>query len=92
MKHYLLNPLCYVWAFLVVITVAAWWLSQSAITELQGSALITVSVLLISAVKMQFVMRYFMEIGTGPKWLRFSAEAWLVTLMVSLMMAYFGFA
>lgn len=89
MKSYLLNPLCYVWAFLVAITVAAWWFSRSSSAQPQLNTMVTLSVLLISAVKVQLVMRYFMELGEAPRWLRLSAEAWLLILTMLLLACYF---
>ena len=87
MSTYLRNPLTYVWAFLTAITAASWWISQDIGIEHQVSAVATSGVLLIAAVKVHFVMRYFMEVRHAPAWLKRTTVCWLVLLLVLL----FGF-
>ena len=88
MTAYFRNPLCQVWAFLTVITVASWWLSQGG-AAFNVSAFVSVSVLLVAAVKVYLVVRYFMEVNAAPKWLKRTMNGWLLVLMALLLAIYF---
>ena len=88
MSTYLRNPLTVVWAFLTAITVASWGISQYVGIEHQISAVATSGVLLIAAVKVHFVMRYFMEIRHAPTWLKRTTGCWLILLLTLLLGFY----
>lgn len=81
------QPLIAVWALLAVITVASWWISSGSAYVLDEG--VTVSVLLISGVKTYFVMSYFMEVKTAPRWLKRTLYGWLALLLALLLLAYF---
>ncbi|NGY04999.1 cytochrome C oxidase subunit IV family protein [Solimonas terrae] len=90
MTAYLRNPLTIVWAFLSFSTVVSWALSRDVGGSAQMSALVTTGVLLIAAVKAQFVIRYFMEVRHAPAWLQRTLNAWLILLFAFLLGAYFA--
>ena len=89
MNAYLRNPLTFVWAFLTVITVASWWISQVVGVHSQVNVVATSGVLLIAAVKVHFVLRYFMEVRGAPVWLKRVTVGWLV-LLLALLFAFYG--
>lgn len=88
MAAYLRNPLCHVWAFLTVITLVSWWVSQGGVA-FNVDAFVTVTVLLVAGVKVQLVVRYFMEVKHAPVWLKRTMTAWLVVLLSLLLGIYF---
>jgi hypothetical protein len=88
MTTYLRNPLTIVWAFLTAITIASWWISRDVGIAHTASVIATVGVLLIAAVKVHYVMRYFMEVRHAPLWLQRATAGWLLLLLVVLLGFY----
>jgi cytochrome c oxidase subunit 4 len=91
MNAHLRNPLTYVWAFLTAITISSWWLSQGVGIQTQVSVVATSGVLLIAAVKVHFVLRYFMEVRRAPVWLKRITVGWLILLLI-LLFGFYGVA
>lgn len=87
MTAYIRNPLTYVWAFLVAITVASWWIGRSGAAP-QINPAVTVGVLLIAALKAQLVIQYFMEVRFGPAWLKGATYGWVVLVLLLLLVFY----
>ncbi|WP_445188713.1 cytochrome C oxidase subunit IV family protein [Pseudonocardia sp. Cha107L01] len=72
---HLRNPALIVWAALILATVAStWWLAKDAFTP----TVATVAIILVAALKIRFVMRYFMELRTAPLPWRLVTDAWLL--------------
>ena len=90
MTAYLRNNLTYVWAFLVAITIASWWVGRGQVEAFHINATITTTVLLIAAIKARLVIRHFMEVQHGPLWLKRACDGWLA--FVFLMMLGFYWA
>lgn len=88
MIRYLRNPLILVWAFLTAITLASWYISQSGGIAFQINTWITVSVLVISIIKAQMVIHYFMEVRFAPRWLKLTMISWSTMLLVLLLGFY----
>jgi hypothetical protein len=88
MNTYLRNPLTIVWAFLTVITVVSWLISRDVGVQSQISAVATAGILLIAAVKVHFVLSYFMEVRGAPVWLKRVTVSWLVLLLILLFIFY----
>ncbi len=84
MNAYLRNPLTYVWALLTVVTVISWWISQGADGGFQTNRMVTLGVLMIAALKVHLVMRYFMEVRRAPTWLKRTTFGWLMLLFCLL--------
>jgi len=82
------NSLVYVWFFLTAITVVSWWISHSSGTTFHIDQAITMSVLLIAAIKSHFVIRHFMEVRHAPVWLKRTTEIWLAFLFSVLTVTY----
>jgi caa(3)-type oxidase subunit IV len=88
-SEYLRNPLTRVWAFLAAITILAWWLGRGHGLEYQSDAAITVGVLAIASVKALLVIAWFMEVRSGPVWLKLATYGWVVGLLSLLLTTYF---
>ena len=89
MTAYLRNPLTIVWALLTVVTVASWLIARDGGSAHVVNATVTVTVLLIAAVKTQLVIWHFMEVRHAPSWLKATTMAWLVVLFAALLGVYF---
>ena len=79
-----------VWVFLSAVTVLAWWLGGTARggAHLVSSTPVTMGVLLIAFVKTRLVLRSFMEVATGPRWLRRATDGWLVVFWGAVVATY----
>jgi len=84
------NPLTIVWALLTAATLAAWLISRDSDVSQRIDAAVTVSVLLVAALKSQLVIRYFMEVRHAPRWLQRTMSAWLLVLFALLIGLYFA--
>jgi heme/copper-type cytochrome/quinol oxidase subunit 4 len=74
---YVRNPAVAVWAVLIVATCAStWWLSKDAFSPMVG----TVAIIVVAALKIRFVVLYFMEVRTAPISLRVVTEVWLLAV------------
>lgn len=77
-----------VWAFLVAVTLASWWLGHGTDAPFRVDRLITVGVLLVAAIKTRLVIQYFMEVRYAPSWLRWTCDGWLALLFLLLIGFY----
>ncbi|OAN38670.1 cytochrome C oxidase subunit IV family protein [Mycolicibacterium iranicum] len=78
-----------VWLALTAITVLSWWLAPGhSGGHAEASIPITVAAIVLGFVKCRLIVRYFMEVRTAPKWLRYSTDAWLVALWVAVLAIY----
>jgi cytochrome c oxidase subunit 4 len=73
-----------VWAALVIVTAASWWMGRGTEAPYQVDWLITLGVLAVAAVKVWLVIQYFMEVRSAPAWLKRTCNAWLALLFVAL--------
>ena len=75
-----------VFALLTGVTLLSWWLgTRDGSQPFSPSAAITVSVLLIAAIKVRVIVWEFMELRHAPATLRRFADALLVLLMTLLL-------
>ena len=82
---YARNPVVAVWAVLILATCAStWWLSKDAFSPMAG----TVAVIVVAAVKIRFVVLYFMEVRTAPIPLRVVTEIWLLAVTALILGLY----
>jgi heme/copper-type cytochrome/quinol oxidase subunit 4 len=71
------KPVTIVWAALMLATcTSTWLLSKNSVMP----AVATVAIMLIAAVKMRLVIRYFMEVRRAPLALRFICDGWLLAV------------
>jgi cytochrome c oxidase subunit IV len=89
-KTYLNHRLTGVWAFLVAITIVSWLVGRDHGGEYRANAAVTACVLAIAALKSQLVLQHFMEVGSGPVWLKRVAYGWVAGLSALVLVAYFG--
>ncbi|HEY0574437.1 MAG TPA: cytochrome C oxidase subunit IV family protein [Pseudonocardia sp.] len=74
---YLRNPVVAVWAALMLATCAStWWLSKDVFAPTVSA----VAIILIAALKIRFVIGYFMELRTAPLPWRLVTDAWLLAV------------
>lgn len=90
MKTPLHTRLTVVWAFLSAITILSWLLGRTAhdAGPVAASTPVTIGVLLIGFVKARVILQSFMEVRTGPTWLRVATDAWLILFWGSLLGIY----
>lgn len=79
------NPVSIVWIVLMVGTcISTWVLSTEAFVPVVA----TVGVFVIAAVKIHFVMSYFMELRDAPVRVRLVFEAWIVVAVAMILGIY----
>jgi heme/copper-type cytochrome/quinol oxidase subunit 4 len=80
------KPVTIVWAALMLATCASTWLlSKDSVTPEVATV---VAIMLIAAVKVRLVMRYFMEVRRAPLALRFICDGWLLAVTALIMTVY----
>ena len=79
------RPVSIVWAALMLATYATTWLlSNNSVTP----EVATVAIMLVAAVKVRLVRRYFMEVRRAPLTLRFICDGWLLAVTALIMTVY----
>jgi hypothetical protein len=78
------------WAALCVITLLSWWIGgHGADGALAPNAVVTVSVLLIAALKVRVIFREFMSVRHAPVSLKYLTDGWLILSVGILITVYF---
>jgi apolipoprotein N-acyltransferase len=81
--------LAFAWFALSAITLISWWLGSN---HRQGtsepSPVVSISVILIAAIKVRVIFREFMEVRHAPDLLRRLMDAWLILLTIALVAIY----
>jgi heme/copper-type cytochrome/quinol oxidase subunit 4 len=81
----LLKPVSFVWAALMLATCATTWLlSKNSVTP----EVATGGIVLIAAVKVRLVIRYFMEVRRAPLALQFVCDGWLLAVTALIVTVY----
>lgn len=76
------RAMTWTWAALTVITIGSWWLAPAHFTNtVHASTGITALVLVLTFIKARLIIRNFMEVQHGPRWLRWATDAWLGLLV-----------
>lgn len=79
------KPVTVVWAALMLATCASTWLlSKNSVTP----EVATVAIMLVAAVKVRLVIRYFMEVRRAPLALRLVCDGWLLAVTALIMTVY----
>ncbi|MCG5434168.1 cytochrome C oxidase subunit IV family protein [Mycobacterium sp. MYCO198283] len=76
------------WALLSAVTVLSWWLAGHGGSH--ATTAVTLGVLGIALVKVRVIMRSFMEVRRGPRWLRVTADGWLVAFFATVLALCLG--
>jgi cytochrome c oxidase subunit 4 len=88
MRAYIGNRLTVVWAVLTAVTIASWLIGRGHGVAYHINAVVTVSVLVIAAIKALLVFQYFMEARIGPAWLKRVVYSWAIGLPLLLLVTY----
>jgi len=79
------KPVSIVWAALMLATCASTWLlSKNSVTP----KVATLAIMLIAAVKVRLVIRYFMEVRLAPLPLRLICDGWLLAVTALIVTVY----
>lgn len=84
------SRLTIVWALLTVVTVVSWLTARDGGAAHVVNATVTVTVMLIAAVKTYLVIWYFMEVRHAPRWLKATTGSWAIVLFALLLGFYFA--
>ena len=88
MKAIAREPLVLVWALLIAVTVMSWLTARDGGAAHRLDLAVTVTVLLIAALKAQLVIWHFMEVRRAPAWLKLTTTGWVVVLFGVLLVLY----
>lgn len=77
------------WFALSAITLISWWLGQNQSHAFAPDAAVSVSVILMAAVKVRVIFREFMDVGHAPVLLNRLTDGWLALMIAGLLAAYF---
>lgn len=77
------------WILLCALTIGSWWLSPAHSSAPAVPSLnITLAVIVVGFIKCRMIIRYFMEVGSAPRWLRLATDGWLVALWGAALVIY----
>ena len=76
MKALLLTRTTLIWLLLVAATLVSWELGHGV--GFESAAAAGAAILVVTFVKVRFVVLDFMEIRGAPRWMRVIAESWVV--------------
>jgi heme/copper-type cytochrome/quinol oxidase subunit 4 len=79
------KPVSIVWAALTLATCASTWLLSKNSVKPEVA---TVAIMLIAAVKVRLVIRYFMEVRLAPLALRLVCDGWLLAVTALIVTVY----
>ena len=87
MRHLLTHSITKIWLLLIVATGLSWMMGGEHQTPLSAGQMASL-VLIIALVKVRFVIRYFMEVKDAAAALRWTTDAWVVTVVLVLLGLY----
>ncbi len=79
----------YVWLVLSAVTIVTWLLGHAE--KGYGRTATTAVALVVLAIafgKVYLIIRHFMEVRSGPRWLRVFTDAWIVALAGAIVTTY----
>jgi heme/copper-type cytochrome/quinol oxidase subunit 4 len=79
------KPVTIVWAALMLATCASTWLLSRNSVTLEVA---TLAIMLVAAVKVRLVIRYFMEVRRAQLALRCICDGWLLAVTALIMTVY----
>lgn len=86
MRALLLSRITAVWALLVAATMLSWELGHGLGFGSARSA--GAAILIVTFIKVRFVMLDFMEVRHAPRWMRGVGEAWIVLITTLLVVLF----
>ncbi len=79
----------YVWLVLSAVTVVTWLLGHAEQSYGRTASIaVAMVVLAIAMGKAYLIIRHFMEVRSGPRWLRVFTDVWIVTLWGTIVEIY----
>lgn len=79
----------YVWAGLMLATLASWWLGIHEGDEPgDGASAGTAAVLVVTFVKVRFIAQHFMEVRDAPLALKVILDAYVILVCTTLVILY----
>jgi hypothetical protein len=90
MKKIYLSSVTVVWLLLFVATACSWWLGRLGQEAAAPPSLAGVGLILLSFIKVRFVMMYFMELRDAPLVWRAIYEGWIVVVCAASIFLYAG--
>ena len=78
-----------IWGLLVVATLVSWQLGHGAGFDSAKAA--GAAILVVTFVKVRFVMLEFMELREAPRWMRVLSQAWML-LITAILVGLFLFS
>ena len=82
MKDLWLSRTTLIWGLLVVATLVSWQLGHGAGFDTAKSA--GTAILIVTFVKVRFVMLEFMELRDAPRWMSLVSQAWMAVVAAVL--------
>ncbi len=86
MKALLLSRVTVVWGLLIAATLLSWQLGHGV--GFDDARLAGAAILIVTFIKVRFVIRDFMEIRHAPRWMRRVGDGWIL-LIVALLVGLF---
>ncbi|CAA0101496.1 cytochrome C oxidase subunit IV family protein [Zhongshania aliphaticivorans] len=87
MQNLLNDKATHIWLLLMGLSLSSWILSMQS-SRATGFVSIAI-ILVISLFKARLVLRNFMDVAEAPAWLRYSVDAWVLTVFIGLL-AFFS--
>jgi hypothetical protein len=84
MRLFMARSLTLTWLGLVALTLTGWWLGHQPGSNVVQQAWLPWAVLLLSAIKGQWVIDHFMGMKTAPTGFRMAVSGWLVTVLCTI--------
>ncbi|CDO89128.1 hypothetical protein AWC29_11670 [Mycobacterium triplex] len=79
----------YVWIVLSAVTIVTWVLGHAEEGYGRGATTaVAMVVLAIAFIKVRLIIRQFMEVRSGPRWLRVFCDVWIVVLAGTIVATY----
>lgn len=80
------------WIVLCVMTLFAWWVGiRQDETLLQPQAMVGLSAMAITLIKVRIIVREFMDVKEAPAKLKRITDLWLVLFIAAMAIVYFAF-
>ncbi len=86
MKDLIVSRTSLVWALLVVATLVSWQLGHGVGFDSAKAA--GAAILIVTFVKVRFVMLDFMELQESPRWMRVTAQGWIALICGVLLVLF----
>ena len=87
MLAYLRHPSTPIWLLLILATGLSWWLGHET-TDPGKLRHVATALIVVAAIKIRLVVRYFMEVRDAPRPLKLALDAWLLAMSGTILGIY----